>query len=351
MIVEEKTLFVSGTENTHTFRIPALLTAGNGDLIACCDARRQSNRDIHKSMDTDIVIKRSSDNGKTWTNMEVVCDYGYGKPASDPSLISDRITGEIFCFYNYIDQDNAPREVRHLVQSSKDNGKTWGKARDITEQITKPEWKMDFKFITSGRGIQRRNGDLLHTLVNLQNGLHLFGSKDHGAGWFMIDVPVMPGNESKVIELNDGGLMINARVNDKQGMRWVHRSSGGGRIWSSGPDKSLTDPGCNASILRFTSTTDGYARDRLLFSNACSALGRENLVVRISYDEGKSWSDGKVIDPGPAAYSCLTICRDGSIAVLYEAGYRAVRFVRFTLEALTDGRDRLSKPYNLPNPG
>jgi len=344
-LLESKDLFVSGTEKTHTFRIPAIITAPNGDLIACCDARRKSSKDLIWVRDIDIVVRRSSDNGKTWSAMEIVCDYGDGKPASDPSFILDKTTGEIFCLYNYMDQDNAPKEFRLYVQSSKDNGKTWSKSRDITDQIALPAWKMDFKFITSGRGIQRRNGELLHTMVNLKNGLRLFGSKDHGSTWHMIDVPVRPANESKVIELADGGLMINSRVNRGADCRWVHVSKDDGKTWDSKADHTLIDPGCNASILRYTSTQDGYDRNRLLFCNANSPNGRKNLTVRISYDEGATWCEGKVIDKGPSAYSSLTICKDGTIGVLYEPGYKAVRFARFTLEDLTDGKDKLSKPY------
>ena len=343
-LLQNKALFVSGTEDTHTFRIPALITAANGDLLACCDARRKSSKDLLWVRDIDIVLKRSTDNGKTWSDMKLVCDYGDGRPASDPSFILDKTTGEIFCFYNYMDQDNAPKEFRLYVQRSKDHGTSWGKARDITDQIALPAWKMDFKFITSGRGIQRRNGDLLHTMVNLKNGLHLFGSKDHGKSWYLLKVPLKPGNESKVIELADGRLMVNCRASGK-GCRWVHISEDDGTSWTGGPDRSLVDPGCNGSILRYTSVKDGYARNRLLFSNANSFKGRKNLTVRISYDEGKTWSKGKVIDAGPSAYSSLTICEDGSIAVLYEPGYKEVRFARFTLEDLTDGKDKLSKPY------
>jgi sialidase-1 len=343
-LLENKALFISGTENTHTFRIPALITAPNGDLIAACDARRENARDLIWARDIDIAVKRSSDNGKTWSDMELVCDYGDGKPASDPSFILDQTTGEIFCFYNYMDQDAAPKEFRLYVQSSKDNGQTWSKARDITDEIALPEWKMDFKFITSGRGIQTREGELLHTMVNLKNGLRLFGSHDHGKTWQMKNVAIKPANESKVIELADGRYMVNSRAN-KQGCRWVHTSTDKGKTWESAASTELIDPGCNASIIRYTSTADGYTKNRLLFCNANSAKGRKNLTVRISYDEGKTWSAGKVVDPGPAAYSSLTICQDGSIGVLYEPGYKEVRFTRFTLEDLTDGKDKLSKPY------
>lgn len=343
-LLDAQALFLSGTEDTHTFRIPALLTALNGDLIAACDARRQSGADLIHVRDIDIVVRRSSDNGRTWSDMELVCDFGDGRPASDPSLILDRTTGEIFCFYNFMDQDKAPREFRLYVQRSSDHGKTWGEAKDITDQIAKAGWKKDFKFITSGRGFQTRDGDLLHTLVNLQSGLHLFRSQDHGDSWHLIDVPVTPADESKIIELADGRWMINSRVNGA-GVRWVHVSDDRGQTWTSRGDRSLIDPGCNASIVRYTSVQDGYRKNRLLFSNANSFNGRRNLSVRISYDEGATWSEGKVIDPGPSAYSSLTICRDGSLGVLYEPGHAEVRFVRFTLEDLTDGRDKLSKPY------
>lgn len=348
-LLEKKDIFISGTENTHTFRIPALITAANGDLIACVDARRKSSGDLIWVKDIDIVIKRSSDNGKTWGPMETVIDYGdpsVGKPASDPSFILDKETGEIFCFYNFMDQVKSPKEFRLHVQSSKDHGKTWSKPRDITDDIAKPEWKMDFKFITSGRGIQRNNGDLVHTLVNLKRGLHLYQSKDHGKTWSFIDTPIKPANESKVIELADESLMVNARLNGK-GFRGVHRSADNGKTWDFEIDKTQVDPGCNGSILRYTSIKDGYKKNRLLLCHANSSRGRKNLTVKISYDEGKTWSKGKVIDAGPSAYSSLSICKDGTIAVLYEPGYKAIRYARFTLGALTDGKDKLAKPYSI----
>jgi len=347
-LIHNKALFVSGTKHTHTFRIPAIITAPNGDLIAVCDARRKSSTDLIWARDIDIAIRRSTDNGKSWTSMDLICDFGDGHPASDPSLLLDQTTGEIFCFYNYMNQDDAPKEFRLYVQSSKDNGKTWSKARDITDEIAKPEWKMDFKFITSGRGIQTHDGELLHTMVNLKNGLHIFGSKDHGKSWYLKDVPLKPGNESKVIELADDRLMVNCRHNG-HGYRWVYISKDGGKTWAGRSDRNLVDPSCNGSILRYTSIKDGYKKNRLLFCNANSFTGRQNLSVRISYDEGETWSEGKVIDSGSSAYSSLTICQDGTIGILYEPGYKEIRFVSFTLEDLTDGKDKLCKSYQLPN--
>ncbi len=292
-LLEKRDIFISGTKNTHTFRIPAIITAKNGDLIASCDARRNSSGDLIWVRDIDIVVRRSTDNGRTWGPMETVIDYGdksVGKPASDPSLILDRTTGEIFCFYNFMDQVKAPKEFR----------------------------------------------------------LHVQRSKDHGKTWHFIDTPIKPANESKVIELADESLMINSRLNGK-GFRGVHRSDDNGKSWSYEMDTSQVDPGCNGAVLRYTSVKDGYKKNRLLLVHSNSPRGRKNLVVKISYDEGKTWSKGKVIDPGPAAYSDITICKDGTIGVLYEPGYKAIRFTRFTLEDLTEGQDQLTIPYKPVN--
>ena len=331
-------------ENIACYRIPSIVTAPNGDLIAAIDERVPSCADLRGSTDINIVQRRSTDGGKTWTDIERVVDFPLGRSASDPSMIVDEETGEIFLFYNYMDLDKE-KDVYYLhVTKSADNGKTWSEPEDITEQISKPEWHKDFKFITSGRGIQTSSGRLLHTLVNLDHGLHLFGSDDNGKTWFFIDTPIKPADESKVIELTDGRYMINSRVNTGEGHRYVHISEDKGKTWETSPATQLTDPGNNASILRYTSTEDGYEKDRLLFSNSNSADSRKNLTVRISYDEGETWSEGKTIYPGGAAYSDLTILENGDIGVFFEADdYKRNLFTSFSLEWLTDGQDELKK--------
>tara|TARA_R110002095_G_scaffold97122_2_gene85154 strand:- start:195867 stop:197480 length:1614 start_codon:yes stop_codon:yes gene_type:complete len=342
-LVDSQPLFTSGTQGTHTFRIPAIVTATNGDLLAVCDARRKSSGDLGYQRTIDIVCRRSIDNGKTWTPMEVIENIQDGG-CSDASLIVDQVTGDIFCFYNYITADRSKKEYRFMVQKSSDHGKTWGEPVDFTDQVAGPELKNAFKFITSGRGIQTREGLLMHDYVHIGKGVIVFGSRDHGKTWEKMG-EVSPGDESKVVQLPSGSLMVNSRISP--GKRFIHRSSDGGKTWESNADFSLPDPNCNACIIQYTAQRDGYAKDRLLFCNAASNNGRKNLAVRISYDGGLTWSAGKVIDNGPSAYSSMTILKDGSIGVLYEPGYKEVRFVRFTLSALTG--EKLNKPY-VPHP-
>ena len=335
----------SMNDSVSCYRIPAIVTAPNGDLVAAIDERVPSCGDLKWSNDINIVIRRSSNRGKTWSDIESIVDYPLGKSASDPSMIVDEITKEIFLFYNYMNLDTE-KDIYYLhVIKSQDNGKTWSAAEDITAQITKPEWHNDFKFITSGRGIQTQSGKLLHCMVNLNSGMHLFGSDDHGKTWYFIDSPISPADESKVIELADGTWMVNARANDKKGVRYVHTSSDEGKTWTTTAEPQLIDPGCNASIIRYTSIKDGYRKNRLLFSNAKSEKGRTNMTVRISYDEGKTWSAGKTIYSGSSAYSSLTVLKNGDIGLFFEKDdYTENVFTSFSLKWLTDKKDRYKRP-------
>lgn len=340
--LSSQALFVSGENQTHTFRIPAIATATNGDLIAACDARRKSSADLMHHRTIDIVVRRSSDNGETWTPIELLENRDDGG-CSDPSLLVDRITGDVFCFYNFMSADKSDKEFRFIVHRSRDHGKTWGEPIDFTDQVASEDLKLSFKFVTSGRGIQTRDGTLMHNYVRVGKGITLFKSTDHGATWSAF-ADLSPADESKLVQVSDNSLMVNSRK--EIGKRFEHRSDDGGKTWTTKPFHPI-DPRCNASIITLTSTQDGYAKDRLLFCNAASAQGRKNLTMRISYDNGQSWSGGQVIDPGPSAYSEITILSDGTIGVLYEPGYKEVRFVRFSLSQLTNGMDDFTKPYTL----
>jgi len=349
-------IFAPGQAGSKFYRIPAIVTATNGDLVAVIDARRKSPADLQHIRDIDIAIRRSSDNGNTWTTTEFVTEFPDGKVGSDPALIVDKTTGEIFCFYNYLDHDleinkTRPSKVavnyRHYVQSSKDHGKTWSEPKDIRDDIMPKHVKArDFVFITSGRGTQTSSGALIHTICHVGKGGYLFGSNDHGKTWKALKTKMYaPANENKFLELSDGTWMINARSNGNKA-RYIHVSKDKGKTWKSHKDLDLPDPGCNAEPILYTTTKDGYAKNRLLFVNSHSTKGRKNLVLSLSYDDGKTWTHKKCLEKGAAGYSTITICKNGDIGVFFENG-RKMTFVRVTLKDLTDSKDELKKPFEL----
>lgn len=330
-----QTLFNAETEgNISCYRIPALTTAMNGDLIAAIDERGPSCGDLKLNKDINIVIKRSFDNGKTWTEAERIVDYPLGESASDPSFIVDESTGKIFLFFNYMNLMEE-KDIYYLKYvSSDDNGKSWSAPVDITEQITKPSWQKDFKFITSGRGVQTEDGELVHTLVNLEKGLHLFKSSDHGESWQLIESPIEPADESKIVQLENGNWMVNSRVRQGE-LRFTHVSEDKGKTWTTQAEPQLADPACNASIIKIHAPIYSESKSILLFSNANSPDQRENMTVKYSLDDGVTWSKGKTIYSGSAAYSSMTYMQNGEIGLFFEKdNYLKNVFVRFSLDWL-----------------
>lgn len=302
------------------YRIPSLVSTSKGRLIAAIDERVPSCNDLRSNRDINIVIRTSTDYGRNWSDIRTIVDLPDGESASDPSMIYDTFKRKLFLFFNYMDLNNAPNEYYLKVMSSLDGGISWTEPKDITDEITHEDWQLDFKFITSGRGMQTRSGKLVHTLVNLEKGLHLFSSDDHGESWQLIDKAIKPGDESKIIELMDGSWMINSRVN-KSGLRFIHRSTDQGLNWTSLPDSTLVDPSCNASIINYES--------QLLFCNANSLDSRTNLSLRTSNDDGKKWSHAKTIYKMGSAYSSICLLDDGAVGVFFEKDdYKDNVFVR-----------------------
>ncbi len=135
----------------------------------------------------------------------------------------------------------------------------------------------------------------------------------------------------KIVELADGKLMINSRV-AKQGCRTIHTSDDGGKTWQTRKETQLTDPACNASIIRYTSKKYDINDKILIFANNNDSKHRRNMTVRISRDDGKTWSEGKTVYSGSSAYPTLTVLKNGKIGLFFEAdNYTKNVFVSFSL--------------------
>jgi len=150
---------------------------------------------------------------------------------------------------------------------------------------------------------------------------HVILSDDHGKTWRLGGITADNMGESAVAELSDGSVLMNVRSHPRlMGYRMVCRSKDGGESWSEPvPDKALVDPGCQGSLLGYSSVGD-CERSRLLFCNP-AASRREKLTVRLSHDEGRTWPIAKELDARPSAYSSLAALGDGTIGCLYECGH------------------------------
>lgn len=328
------------------YRIPALAVTTRGTLLAAYDGR-PADADLPANIA--LLVRRSTDEGRTWHDRQIVradtAPLGYG----DPSLLVDRTTGRIFLFYSATVKQgffgaragNGPTDpdVQQTDYSwSDDDGLTW-QHRRLTPFIKDSAW--GGIFAASGSGIQLRNGPhagrLIQQYVVRWMGRH-YGlsvwSDDHGTTWQRGHLVGPDVDENKSVELSDGRVMLNGRF---RGGRQVAVSSDGGEHYAGlHLDTTLTDPGNNAAILRVapTAAASDPRSKWLLFSNTQSDSSRRNLTLRLSCDDGGSWSNGLVIDPGAAGYSTLAVLPSGRIGVLYERG--SYKWISFTSRSLSD---------------
>ena len=352
---EQTDLFVSGTDGYHTYRIPALVVTTKGAILAFCEGRRHSQSDTGE---IDMVLKRSQDGGKTWSPMQVIWHDGENT-CDNPCPVVDSQTGTISLLMTHnFGHDNHRTIVERTgkgtrtawLSKSADDGVTWTKPIEITETVKKDNWTW---YATGpGAGIQLESGRLVipcdhNEAETMKRCSHVIYSDDHGETW-KLGGSTSSGklNECEVVELADATLLLNMRNYDRNHKcRAIAASKDQGLTWSEiSFDDALIEPICQASIRRFTSTTDSN-RSRILFSNPAHADKRVNMTVRLSYDECRTWPVAKSLHRGPSAYSSLAVFPDRKIACFYECGeehcYEKIALARFNVEWLTDGEDSL----------
>jgi sialidase-1 len=359
----QQDVFVSGEGGYHTYRIPALLVTSNQTLLAFCEGRKNSRFDTG---DIDLLLKRSVDGGKTWSETQVVWEDG-PNTCGNPCPVVDETTGTIWLLLTHNPGNIGEAQIRArkpgaartiwLFQSV-DNGGTWAPPVDITASAKDPSW--DWYATGPGVGIQIRHGPHRGRLVIPcdhssqakervpgspagEGGSHVIYSDDRGLTW-KIGGAVRPQmNECQVVELSDGegSLLLNMRNTAKANCRAQSFSHDGGQTWTAPTfPPELLEPRCQASLVRYN-WPDGKESGRLVFSNPASPR-RRDLTVRMSRDDGKTWPVSRTLYEGPAAYSCLAVLLDKTIGCLYECGstnaYEKICFARFPLRWLEGGK-------------
>ena len=343
-------VFRAGVGGYHAYRIPTILSTSNGALLAFAEARRDSRGDPGQG-DIDLVMSRSTDQGKTWSAMQVIDDPGEKWAASNPTPLLDRTNQRVWIFFNrwepgFGEEKSQPGTTNNQMwaRSSDDNGLTWSSPRDLT-RVSRDYDNWGGMFLGPGGAIQMKSGRLLlpaamkadafsvqATVGSFTGSLGLMRayviySDDHGQSWKRGTLVPALTNENQLVELADGKLLMDARQNNGD-HRWFITSTDGGQTWLR-PRIGIAVTPVATGIERFGKT--------LLWSGPALA-NRQKLVIRVSEDEGQTWNRERVVYGGFAAYSDIEILADSTIGILWEQGstegYQSITFTRLNRDFL-----------------
>ncbi len=368
VILERKRLFAPGDAGSKFYRIPALVTAADGSLVTVADKRWTRMNDLPSHID--VVVRRSEDMGKTWSQaITIAGDEDDIKGYGDPALIVDKKTGDILCIYAFSQglwQSTASDPMRIGVSRSKDNGKTWSRTEEITPQIygvgcddpVRRNWYG--AFAASGRGLQLNDGRLMFVIAvrttstwggNLSN--YTCYSDDGGKTWSVSkNAATENGDEAKLVELNNGDILMSIR---SHGDRMFCISTDRGVSWGKAyKNPNIKAPACNGDIIKYPETPGLRNRSCILHSLPNDTAIRQNVSVMVSYDDGSTWPVKRTICPGYSAYSSMTILPDGTIGIVVEEGKWDnglpgedsfdLYFMRFSLNWIINGSDMYVPP-------
>lgn len=365
-------VFRAGEDGYASFRIPAIVRADDGALLAFAEGRVNSRSD---SGDIDIVMRSSTDGGETWGKLQVVADHGEGC-VGNPTPVVERETGHVVLLVTLQPPECHERDIRAgtrgerypAVLRSEDGGRTWSEPASLRDTCDRDDWR----WYATGpcHAIQLRHGDHAGRLVAPANHStdggagnaflsgHALYSDDGGRTWQIGAVDehevasnALNPNESTVAEWSDGRLIFNSRNHGSEAgpSRLVAYSDDGGESFTAPyrPEAQLTAPVCQAALLTVAVPARARAADGggdagatlLIYCGPADAKQREQLRLRVSADGGRSWSDGPLLYGGSAAYSDVVELPGARLGCYFEAdGYARIVFTTIDLAEVVPGR-------------
>lgn len=349
-------VFTAGTDGYTCFRIPSITRTTDGTLLAFAEGRVDSCADTGN---IDVVMRRSTDGGRTWGPLQVVWDDGSAK-AGNPVPVVDARTGDVLLLViqtgagvtnaDVVDGTATwEQSMRPFVLRSSDDGSTWTAPRDITDSVKKRTWR-HFVF-GPGHAIQLLTGPHRGRLVvpgdhtaappagssdvgseAKYNGNQLVYSDDDGASWHLgADDEnydgVVNGNEATATELGDSVVYLASRDQNgtADGNRAYALSYDGGETFA-GPLQTipqLVTPVIQGSVITFACNVGGHQAqpgDTLVFSSPNDPSVRRNMSLWTSTDDGRTWGSPAPVWNGPSGYSDLVQLGPARAGLLYEAG-------------------------------
>ena len=347
----------AGNDGSASFRIPGLVTTNKGTLLGVYDVRYNSSVDLQEYVD--VGLSRSTDGGKSWEKMRLPLSFGeYGglpkaqNGVGDPSILVDTQTNTVWVVAAWTHGMGNQRawwsshpgmDINHTAQlvlaKSTDDGKTWSKPINITEQVKDPSWY--FLLQGPGRGITMSDGTLVFPTQFIDStrvpNAGIMYSKDRGKTWKMHNMARTNTTEAQVAEIEPGVLMLNMRDN-RGGSRAIAITKDLGETWTEHPSsrQALQEPVCMASLIHVDAKDNILNKDILLFSNPNTTKGRNHITIKASLDKGLTWlpEHQLMLDEAEGwGYSCLTMIDKETIGILYES---SVAHITFQAIKLTD---------------
>ncbi|HEY0191797.1 MAG TPA: sialidase family protein [Kofleriaceae bacterium] len=341
------------TEVHHSYRIPAIINAGKGRLIAVAEGRVDSAADYGN---INLVMRRSTDNGATWARQEQF----WNAPdrlgtIGNPTLVYDPAASRVWLFASENDSKHSLGGAGGLTPVGVGDRRTWVRYTDpdkwvagstaniwstpvnVTSSVTPKDYTWDA--MGPGIGIVTAKGGHPGRIVIPARGRVIY-SDDHGASWHYHLTGDAALNETTVAELASGALYVNARSQDDSKRRQIKTSQDDGATWTAWhADSALTEAKVEASVLRYNFD----APARLAFFNPTSTTQRDNMEIKLSYDDGATWPIRRVVDAGQGGYSSMIKTSDFSIAALYESGvgsdsYDDIKLTKLDLKWILNGR-------------
>lgn len=332
-------------ETRFGYRIPSLLVTQQGTVLAFSERRLG----LHDHAQNDIVLKRSHDGGRTFSDEAVVIEDGMNS-INDPLTVQLE-NGRILLMYGRfpygrharnsgwiriadLGYDDRAANILTFLSHSDDDGRTWSQPRDISRQVKAPHL---LNANTPGGMIQLTTGPHKGRIVTGLWGARplstdgnetrsweivVVWSDDNGRTWSRSE-PLQDAsgkgypNECQVAEASSGDLILIARNQNGDRFRKKAISRDGGETWTSlDIDRGLPSVACMGALIKGPPKQNGSWD---LWASFPSNTGRENGQIVVSRDDGQTWEVVTII-PGLFSYSALQVSPDqSSLLCLYES--------------------------------